>query len=353
MTAAIAAIAAAVAVSFGGGGVDARLSDSQLVGERIVVGFEGTAVPASVQQRIAAGGVAGVILFDTNFADGDGAARLIDELQGIQRPPEIDEPLLVMVDQEGGLVKRLPGPPDLSAAEMGAAGPTACGEQGVATGRMLRETGFNVDLAPVLDIGRPGSAIESEGRSFGDDPELVSRCADAFAAALEDEGVVPTAKHFPGLGAAAINTDEAVQRIDLSASTLRRVDERPYRSYVQGGGAGRLVMLSNAIYEAFGDRPAALTRALATDELRGRLGFGGVTITDALQTATTDALGGPTEFAARAARAGTDLLLFTTPGAAAEAERSLREQLSGPRSRERFAASAARVLGLRSRLPAE
>jgi beta-N-acetylhexosaminidase len=256
----------------------------------------------------------------------------------------------VMVDQEGGLVKRLPGPPDLSAAEMGAAGAGTCHEQGAATGRTLRETGFNVDLAPVLDIGRSGSAIESEGRSFGGGPKRVERCGEAFAAALEATGVIPTAKHFPGLGAAAVNTDEAVQRIDLSASTLRRVDERPYRTYARAGGEDRLVMLSSAIYSAFGERPAAWIRALATDELRARLGFRGVSITDALQTATTDALGGSTIFARRAARAGTDVLLFTSPDAAAEAARSLRDQLRRPRSRERFAASAARVLGLRSRL---
>ena len=105
-------------------------------------------------------------------------------------------------------------------------------------------------------------------------------------------------------------------------------------------------MLSSAIYSAFGDRPAALTRELATDELRGRLGFRGVSITDALETATTNALGGPTEFARRAAEAGADLLLFTSAEAAADAVPSLRGQLRGPRSRERFAAAASRVLAL-------
>lgn len=352
MSGAIAAAVAAVALAAGGGSTDARLGPQQLVGQRIVVGFEGTQIPASVQRRIAGGEVAGVILFDTNFSSAEDAGRLLDELQAIERPPEIDEPLLVMVDQEGGLVKRLAGPPDLSAAEMGEAAAGVCREQGVATGRTLRKRGFNVDLAPVLDVGRSGSAIETEGRSFGDGPKQVERCAEPFARGLESEGVLPTAKHFPGLGAAALNTDEAVQRIDLSASTLRRVDERPFRAYARGG-ENRLVMLSSAIYSAFGDRPAALTRALATGDLRGRLGFRGVSITDALQTATTDALGGSTKFARRAARAGVDVLLFTSPDAAAEAARSLRDQLRRPRSRERFAISAARVLGLRSRLAAD
>jgi beta-N-acetylhexosaminidase len=215
---------------------------------------------------------------------------------------------------------------------------------------MLRDVGFNVDLAPVLDVGRPGSAIESEGRSFGGDPKLVSRCGGAFAAALAHGGVAPTAKHFPGLGAAAVNTDDAVQRIDLSARELRHVDERPYRRFARGGGAGRLVMLSSAVYEAFSERPAALTRALATAELRDRLGFRGVSITDALETASTAAFGGPTKAALRAARAGTDLLLFTSADAAAHAGRALRRLLRRPGSRRRFAASVERVLDLRARV---
>ena len=352
MSAAVAATVAAVALALGGGARDERLSDQQLVGQRLIAGFQGGEVPADLRRRIGAGRLAGVILFETNF-DGAGDARaLIGELQSIPRPPELDRPLLVMVDQEGGLVKRLPGPPALSAAEMGAAGRRTCRRQGEAAGRMLRRTGFNVDLAPVLDVGRPGSAIDTEGRSFSADPRRVAACGGAFAAALERARVAPTAKHFPGIGAAAVNTDEAVQRIELSAAKLRRIDQGPYRSFV-GGGAGRLVMLSSAIYPAFSERPASFTRALATGELRRRLGFRGVSITDALETATTDAFGGPTEAARRAARAGTDLLLFTSLEAAGRAARSLPALLRGPRSRQRFAASVGRVLALRARLGAE
>ena len=89
-------------MALGGGATDARLSDDQLVGQRLVVGFEGTQVPALGTPADHAGELAGVILFDTNFSGDADAARLIGELQAIERPPEIDEPLLVMVDQEGG-----------------------------------------------------------------------------------------------------------------------------------------------------------------------------------------------------------------------------------------------------------
>ena len=352
MSAGIAAAAAAAALALGGGVQDARLSDDQLAGQRLVAGFEGRTVPAELRGRIEAGELAGVILFDTNYAGRAGAERLIGELQSIPRPEAVDRPLLVMVDQEGGSVKRLDGPPDLSAAETGAAGPETCRSEGDATGELLRRTGFNVDLAPVLDLARRGSAIAAEGRSYGEDPDAVAACGEAFAAGLEAHGIAPTAKHFPGLGSAAVNTDEAVQTIDLGSATLRREDERPYRRFVAGGGDGRLVMLSSAVYPAFGELPAALTPELATGELRDRLGFRGVSTTDALETASTAAFGGPTRAGRLAAKAGTDLLLFTTIDSAAAAAPSVAELLAGERSRQRFAISVQRVLDLRARLAA-
>ena len=252
-----------------------------------------------------------------------------------------------MIDQEGGLVKRLPGPPSMSAAEMGAAGKRVCRRQGAATGRSLARTGVNVDLAPVLDVGRAGSAIESEGRSFGRTPAAVSSCGGAFASALGRKGVAATAKHFPGLGAATTNTDDAVQHIGLSAMRLRKFDEVPFARFASSP-LPRLVMLSSAIYPALSDRPASLSRKVVRGELRRRVGFDGVAITDALETASTAAVGGPTAAAKAAAKAGTDLLLFTSLGAAADAAAALRKLASEHRTA--FAASVARVVALRHAL---
>jgi beta-N-acetylhexosaminidase len=131
--------------------------------------------------------------------------------------------------------------------------------------------GVNVDLAPVLDLGRPGRAIFDEGRTFARKPGAVSRIGVGFARGLAAGGVAATAKHFPGLGAARINTDNAVQRIRLPAAKLRGADERPYASYMQAGGA--MVMLSTAIYPALSREPAALSREIATGERRARIWF--------------------------------------------------------------------------------
>jgi len=326
----------------------AELGDAQLVGQRLVAGFSGQSVPSEVAGRIRTGRLAGVVLFSENFDGRSEARRLINRLQSIPRPQALSDPLLVMIDQEGGQVKRLPGPPSLSAAEMGAQGPATCRREGAKTGSMLRRTGVNVDLAPVLDVARPGGAIDQEGRSFGDDPDAVARCGGGFASALERHGAAPTAKHFPGLGAAQVNTDAAVQTIDLSRSKLRRFDERPFARFARGGAEDRLVMISSAIYSAFSDRPAAFTQRLASGELRGRLGFEGVSITDALETASTDAFGGPTRSATLAAKAGTDLLLFVDIGSAKRAAKPLRRLLrSGDAARQQFVGSVGRVLALR------
>ncbi len=325
------------------------LSVSHLAGERIVLGFGGTEVPSGVERAIRAGRVAGVVLFADNLPSRAVARRLIADLQGIRRPPALRDPLLIMVDQEGGLVKRLAGAPAVSAAEMGARGAAFSRAQGRGTAVNLREVGVNVDLAPVLDVARPGGTIAATERGFGSTAAAVSATAIPFAAALEHGGVAATGKHFPGLGAAPENTDFAVQRIGLSKQTLRTVDEAPYRAFIAAGGD--MVMLSTAIYPALSSDPAAFARPIATAELRNLLGFDGVSITDALDTVAVRAFGGPARAGVAAARAGSDLLLFTEPAPAERAWRALVAKLRARQlERGEFEAAAQRVLDLRLEL---
>ncbi len=327
------------------------LSTRQLVGERLVAGFPGTTVPAPLRQMIHRGELAGVILFEANLPSRAAARQLVDELESIRRPARLRDPLLVMTDQEGGLVKRLGGPPSASARQMGAAGAVVSRAQGEAAAASLRGVGINVDLAPVLDVARPGGTIDATDRGFGSTAAAVEATAVPFAEGLQAGGVAATAKHFPGIGAAAENTDFAVQRVVLSKRTLRAVDERPYRRFVAVGG--KLVMLSTAIYPAFSPQPAAFARSIASGELRDRIGFGGVSITDALESVAVHDFGGPASAGLAAAAAGTDLLLFTDYRAAAIAGRALRRRLLGtPAVRSEFVASAGRVLRLRQSLPA-
>jgi beta-N-acetylhexosaminidase len=326
-----------------------ELSLKQLAGQRLVVGYPGPTPPPAVKALVREGRLAGVILFAENFPSRDAGRRAIAELQAIPRPAGLRDPLLAMIDQEGGLVKRIDGAPTASAAQMGARGAAYARVQGERTATNLRDVGVNVDLAPVLDVARPGSDTEETERGFGSSAAAVSASAIPFAEALQDGGVAATAKHFPGLGRARLNTDVAVQRVPLSKSTLRAVDEAPYRGFVEIGG--EMAMVSSAIYPALSQRPAAFARPIATGELRGRLGFEGVSITDALGSAAVAAFGGPAKAGVAATRAGTDVLLFTDYRAGLRAADALLRGLrSGTLRRADFEVSAGRVLRLRHRL---
>jgi len=327
------------------------LTPAQLAGERIVLGFSGSRPPAEVERMIHAGQAAGVVLFSDNLPTRTAGQRLIHDLQAIPRPPGLRDPLLVMIDQEGGLVKRIGGAPSVSAQAMGARGGAFSRAQGFRTAANLRNLGVNADLAPVLDVARPGGTIAAAERGFGSTAAQVAATAVPFAAGLQEGGAAATAKHFPGLGSARLNTDDAVQRIGLSRQTLRQVDEAPYGPYVEAGG--ELVMLSTAIYPAFSKRPAAFSGAIATGELRRRLGFEGVSITDALDTVAVHAFGGTSKVARAAATAGADLLLYTDPAEAARAQKALVRGLrTANLTRSSFEESAGRVLKLRHRLGA-
>lgn len=331
-------------------GVAETLPAKLLAGERIVVGLSGTSVSPRLREAIHEGRVAGVVLFAGNFPSRADGRRLIAQLQATPRPPKLHRPLLVMVDQEGGEVKRLSGAPTASAREMGARGAAFSAEQGRRTAVNLRDVGVNVDLAPVLDIGRPGGVIAETERSFGATAARVSATAIPFARALQGGGIAATGKHFPGFGGATENTDFSVERIDLSKRELRTIDEKPYAAFVAAGG--KVVMLSTAIYPAFSGDPAAFTRSIATGELRDRLGFDGVTITDALETPAVEHFGSTAKAAVAGARAGADLLLYTHLDAAETAWRALLAKLrSGALDRDQFEAAAERVLDLRGELP--
>ena len=342
--------AAATVAPAGGAPAPAGLTPAQLAGQRMVYGFPGTVPPADLVRRIRRGEAGAVILLGGNVPTRSAARALTARLQAVPRPGAVDEPLLVMIDQEGGGVRRLAAPPSRSAADLGAEGPRAARAAGRAAGRALARAGIRVDLAPVADVARPGSFLAADGRTFGASAGRVAGAATAFAAGLGDAGVAAAAKHFPGLGAATVSTDAAPVRIRLSGAELRRVDLRPFRALISHDVP--MVMLGTAIYPALDPGvPAALSRPIATDLLRGELGFGGVTVTDALDTPALAPAGGTGAVAVRAAGAGADLILHTGyadgTAAAAALARGIR---TGALPRADAEAAVTRILDLRRSL---
>ena len=215
--------------------------------------------------------------------------------------------------------------------------------------------GINVNLAPVLGVYRQtGDFLDQFGRSFSRNPFTVTRLAAAFVTAQQRTGVAATAKHFPGLGAATAsqNTDEGPVTLRLSLSTLRNVDMRPYPTTIRAGV--RLVMCSWAVYPALDpSRPSGLSSRIVQGQLRQRLGFQGVTITDALEAGALQRFGSIGNRTLLAARAGMDVLLFSNKDVG-EGDQGLGALTTALRrgrlARPAFEASVRRILALREAL---
>jgi beta-N-acetylhexosaminidase len=324
--------------------VEARsegMPSRQALGQMIVARFTGGEPSPAFLSRIRRGEIGSVILFEENLRGGDEAVtervrRLQDAARAGSNPP-----LLVMVDQEGGTVKRLPGPPAKSAAAMTANDAEAEGE---ATGSRLAALGIDVDLAPVADVRHPGTFLGS--RSFGSHPDEVASLACAFAAGLRDQGVAATLKHFPGLGRTSVNTDEAPASVDASPGELR-ADYAPYQRCA--GEPLTLVMIDSAIYPHLtGSEPAVMSSDTYARELP-RVGAEGVTISDDLEAPAVQNEVTP---ARRSINAGLDLLLYArTESVSAEAyDRLLEDVDSSKIDRATVEAAATEVLALKAEL---
>jgi beta-N-acetylhexosaminidase len=335
------------------------LSPAQLAGQRIVYAYGGLTPPPALLAAIRAGEAAGVIFFAPNVTGPAQLRGVIAELQRANAASPVRAPLLMMTDQEGGLVRRLPGAPSLSEKQIGSS-PDAtalAAAAGNGAGLDLRSAGIDVNLAPVLDVFRaPGNFIDRYQRSYSMSASVAGALGSAFIAAQQRTGVAATAKHFPGLGAASAGQDTDARPVTLSLAlgTLRDTDEAPYRAAIAAGVA--LVMVSWATYPALDARyPAGLSATVIQGELRGRLGFRGVTISDGLGAGALARFGGFAARAVLAARAGADLLLCTvitaqdnTPANGLAALRGLEAALAnGTLSGSAAAAAAARVIALR------
>jgi beta-N-acetylhexosaminidase len=328
------------------------LTIRQLVGQRLILSYDGTTPPSRVTERIKRGEAAGVILFARNVGSREGLRRTMAQLQALPRPAGLRQPLLIMIDQEGGLVKRLSGAPNRSPAQVGATNdPAVSRESGRQTARNLKGVGVNVNLAPVLDIGRPGAIVRRLGRSYGSTASRVIRMGVPFAQGHADEDVIATTKHFPGIGDATVDEDVAPNRSTRSLSFLRNTEMAPFAAAFRARVP--MVMTSTSVYTALdASRPALLSAKITTGELRDRLKFTGVSITDDLDVGALDRFGSGARLGLRAARAGNDLLLYAQSyaNAAAGGAAIIRAAGDGDFTRENLEQHAQRVLALRASL---
>ena len=284
---------------------------AQLVGQKLVIRMDGTTPNAGLLARVRRGEVGGVVLFGFNITTKSALAAAMSRLQAAAAEGG-QPPLLIMVDQEGGTVRRIPwAGPTMSARQMGIDGSVdLVTQQGASSAAALKASGINVNLAPVADVAdSTASFMYKQARTFGFSDTRVARLATAFAQGTSSEGVLPVFKHFPGIGRATLNTDRYKVVIRASRTTMEE-DLLPFRHAIDAGAAPML-MLSNATYTAWDSaNGAGWSKAMAAF-LRNDLGYTGATITDSLSGQQSTYGLSLTVIAARACRAGTDMLMLT------------------------------------------
>jgi beta-N-acetylhexosaminidase len=322
------------------------------LGELMIVGVPGSSLDAETEAALRRIRPAGAILFSENFVDAEGAATWTRALHALLGTPEL--PALLSIDEEGGLVSRLSHfwevPP--SARAVGASGgPPLVRDLAARTARRLLALGFNVDFAPCLDIdSNPANPVIGV-RAFGETPSQVSACGRAAIEGFLSVGVIPVAKHFPGHGDTSLDSHVAVPRVDADLPLLSRREFRPFEAAVQASIP--MVMTGHVLVPALEPDPrttATLSRAIVTGQLRERMKFGGVIVTDALEMVGATGLGSHGEVAVRAIEAGVDLLLYSklSPGPE-EALAALQEAVrSGRLTEARVAESLERMRSLRA-----
>jgi beta-N-acetylhexosaminidase len=279
----------------------------ELTGSLLVVGFEGTELPASVASLLARRERAGVVLFKRNIPD-ERTARALPLAVHAAAPPDLEP--LVAIDQEGGRVARLPSPwkalPPMRLLGKGSRELAQAAARAVAID--LRALGINFNFAPVLDVdSNPANPVIGD-RSFGSDPARVAELGVAFAAGLNEGGVLACGKHFPGHGDTDTDSHHDLPVVRHPRSRIEHVELVPFRAAARAGIDS--LMTAHVVVEALdAKRPATLSPDVVTAMLRHHLHFAGVVISDDLEMRAIAAMMEIEASAVASIRAGCDALL--------------------------------------------
>ncbi len=317
-------------------------------GQLLIVGFDGTEISSRIRSLLTRIQPAGVILFARNITGAEQTYRLLKDCQAC-----VTTPLFTCVDMEGGRVDRLrnvtgPAP---SAADVFATGDRKLfRKHGKVIGESCRALGFNVDLAPVVDLAFDASRSVMSSRAVSADPKQAVVYAREFLTGLASAGLLGAAKHFPGLGEANLDTHHDLPSVEKPWKKLWEQDLYPYRTLRR---ELPMVLVGHASYPAVthDHMPASLSKKWITGILRRKIGYRGLVVSDDLE------MGGvlkaaPIEPAAvEHVRAGGDLCLIChrEDFIVRAYEALIREAQRDRKFARRVAESAARVLAFKKK----
>lgn len=284
----------------------AEMSLEEKVGQMLLIGIDGSDIDTGAVTMLRDYHVGGVILFDRNMNSKYQVTGLNANLQRLNK--EYNKlPLYLCVDQEGGLVARMEQ--DLTvapaAARIASQGTPEDAERwAYQTAKEIESIGFNVNFAPVLDIGIPAS------RSYGHDVVTVSKFTEAACSGYDKSGIIYSLKHFPGIGRSEVDPHTEQYRITASKETLLQEDAVPFKNIIgKFNNQNFMVMIGHLIYTSLDELPASVSPQVIKNLLRQELGFQGLVITDDMEMGALTSMYDFSEMGVAAVNAGVDILL--------------------------------------------
>jgi beta-N-acetylhexosaminidase len=284
------------------------LSLEEKIGQMLVVGFQGLQPPDYILEWLSSGRISGIILFARNVAS---AAQLADLTQACHAAAK--RPILIAIDQEGGVVARLregftesPGAMALGAADS----EMLAEEVSAVLGAEMHAIGINWNLAPALDLTHNIHNPSVGVRSLGVDPQRAARLGVAQVRGFQKAGVAATAKHFPGKAKTPVDPHVSLPVIEEALDDLWEVDLVPFRAVSEAGIAS--VMITHVQFKALEpEHPSTLSPRIMQGLLREQVGFQGMITTDCMEMKAVTNKYGPGESAVLAALAGANIILFS------------------------------------------
>ena len=255
------------------------MSLDEKIGQMIFAGITGTTMDTNTKNLLTKYKVGGIIFYKDNLIDPTQAVQLLNQMKS-----ESDQkvPLLLGVDQEGGRVTRLPGglinfPTN---KEIGAINNSQFSYHvGTMLGKELKEFGFNLDFAPVLDINsNPNNPVIGD-RSYGNNSEIVSKLGIQTFKGIQSQNIIPTIKHFPGHGDTSVDSHLELPIVNKSLQQLKELELIPFEQAINSGADVVMVahILLPKLDAAF---PSSMSKNIITGILRKQLDYSGVVITD-------------------------------------------------------------------------